>query len=70
MDQRVFRLTVTDGSPVVGEDVVVFEADLPGDVQLVGVQHPGETLPGAVQGRSPWGRTLHPSSPERIPPHG
>ncbi len=48
MDQRVFRLTVPDGCPVVGETVETFEAGLIGEVELVGVQHPGETLPARV----------------------
>jgi len=44
-DQRVFRLTVADDSPVVGETVEVFEAGLSGGVALVGVEQPGEALP-------------------------
>jgi di/tricarboxylate transporter len=45
MDQRVFRLTVPTGCRVDGDGIDAFEAGLPDEVQLVGVQQPGEALP-------------------------
>ena len=48
MDQRVFRLTVPDGCPVVGETSRRSRRASSARWQLVGVQHPGETLPARV----------------------